>query len=182
MTFSEWKMLNINMFALKINHIQFIFFKPAYFFSTVCPSTPLPKRSEQDCQIAVSSEDRINNQDSDPRNKPDKYTWDEASWTLKCTVHQHTFWKLPDDDISHREESEKKPCSCPFRRKGQDLLCFWYLVEPNHTFPNSMPYLYYANVFTKMSLAVFSNLKILMTKLSISLNTLIISWRDIQER
>lgn len=40
MTFSERKILNINMFALKKTHIQFIFFKPAYFFSTVFGPQP----------------------------------------------------------------------------------------------------------------------------------------------
>lgn len=75
MTFSEWKILNFN--------IQFIFFKPAYFFSTLFAPQPHFKNSEQDCQIAESSENLIinkdYNKDSDLRNKPDKYTRDEAS-------------------------------------------------------------------------------------------------------
>lgn len=39
LTFSEWKILNINVFALK-KHIQFIFFKTAYFLSTLFAPHP----------------------------------------------------------------------------------------------------------------------------------------------
>lgn len=73
MTFSERKILNINMFALKKNPHSVYFLQTCLFLQyRVWPSTSVQKHGEQGCQIAVSSEDLINNKDSDLRSKLDK--------------------------------------------------------------------------------------------------------------